>query len=271
MANIDMPSGLRVIGDSAFENCSSLGLTGDLSIPGTVEELKDQAFYNTNVENIVLPNGITTFNSNILGACPRLRKVAIPANVTEITGDSWAGVTIYGDEGSYAQTFAAENGNSFEANPYPGFVYDAHTNSIVSYNGDADDLDIPSVFYWGSRPYTIEKDAFAGTSIQTVSVRQIHTIGSGAFKNCSFLTGISPPDSLDMVSEYLFDGCGNLGNVTIPDGATEIGNYSFHACTSVTQVTVPDSVTRIGRYAYGVQQLFGGAVCQACTHAAFGR
>lgn len=64
-------------------------------------------------------DGITTIPTNAFRNCIKLNKVTIPASVESIAEDAFTNctalTTIYGTSGSYAETWAAENGYSFIA------------------------------------------------------------------------------------------------------------------------------------------------------------
>ena len=111
----------------------------------------------------------------------------------------------------------------------------------------------------------------------------VTTIGSGAFSDCSSLTGIvveeeNPrydsrnncnaiietatntlvcgcsttiiPDSVTTIGSEAFSGCKGLTNIVIPDSVTEIGEFAFYGCKNLTSIVIPNSVTKIGECAF---------------------
>ncbi|MBR2909892.1 MAG: leucine-rich repeat domain-containing protein [Clostridia bacterium] len=75
---------------------------------------------------------------------------------------------------------------------------------------------------------------------------------TGAFYNCTSMTGITFQDGLLSVSNYAFYSCSGLtGTLIIPDSVTSIGNNTFTDCSGLTgELIIPDSVTSIGYIAF---------------------
>ena len=71
-----------------------------------------------------------------------------------------------------------------------------------------------------------------------------------AFYNCTELTSITLPSSIDQVLDWAFEGCTGLTTVTFPEGVRLISNSVFYNCTNLTSVTFPESVTYIGNWVF---------------------
>ena len=80
--------------------------------------------------------------------------------------------------------------------------------------------------------------------------RNVTSIGSSAFRDCTSLTSITIPDSVTSIGSYAFYGCTSLTSITIPDGVTRIGDYTFCGCYSLLNVTIGRGVIIIGNYAF---------------------
>ena len=76
----------------------------------------------------------------------------------------------------------------------------------------------------------------------------VTSIGDDAFRECSGLTSITIPNSVTSIGDDVFSYCSGLTSVTIPNSVTSIGNYAFVRCSGLTSVTIPNSVTSIGEY-----------------------
>lgn len=68
--------------------------------------------------SVTLPNSLKTFGQSGFDGCSSLASVTIPSSVTSINNSAfWSlgSLTIYGSAGSYAETWASENGHTFIA------------------------------------------------------------------------------------------------------------------------------------------------------------
>lgn len=70
-------------------------------------------------------------------------------------------------------------------------------------------------------------------------------IGSNAFSDCTGLTSVIIPDSVNRIRYGAFEGCSELESVNIPDGIKVIEEDTFKDCTSLSTITVSDSVIEI--------------------------
>ena len=68
-------------------------------------------------------------------------------------------------------------------------------------------------------------------------------IGNLSFAQCSALTSVSFPGSLERIGQNAFWGCRALENAVLPEGLTELGSGAFFQCISLTQISVPTGVT----------------------------
>lgn len=122
--NFGANSQLKSIGSYAFENCCSLK---SITIPAGVETINECTF-RTNIwgdsddkcslENVKFAKGskLTTIDKWAFKNQKQLKSIELPESVTSIDPSAFEGSgleTIYGVKGSYAETFANENGFEF--------------------------------------------------------------------------------------------------------------------------------------------------------------
>lgn len=81
-------SGLRTIGDRAFDGCSSL-IGAD--IPAKVSSIGSYAFYECKkLETVILPTSISKVNKYTFAYCDSLKNVVVPRNVVSIGENAFA-------------------------------------------------------------------------------------------------------------------------------------------------------------------------------------
>ena len=115
MTELRIPDGVTSIGTGAFSSCS--GLTS-LTLPKELREIGEGAFrYCEGLTEVTIPDKVETIGDLAFTDCINLTKVTIPDQVTSIGEFAFSGLedtlTIYGDTGSAAETFAKEQGFSF--------------------------------------------------------------------------------------------------------------------------------------------------------------
>ena len=90
-------------------------------------------------------------------------------------------------------------------------------------------------------------DASLRLRIKKVVVEKgITYVGTRAFYDCSEMTSVSLPTTLETMGADVFMYCTGLTSVTIPDGVTFISGDFFLGCTSLKSVTLPDSLRNAG-------------------------
>ena len=116
LTNVTLPSSISTIPDSTFAGCESLS---SIKLPSSIKTIGDSAFAMTGFSQFTVPNGVTTIGDEAFSDCEKLTDITIPKSVTKI-GKSLADagaevVTIHGETGSYAETYAKQNDLAFKA------------------------------------------------------------------------------------------------------------------------------------------------------------
>ena len=90
----------------------------DFILPDNLKIIEDEAFAGCAFQYAYLPEGTEAIGSKAFADCPNLTFIHIPESCTSIAKDAFAGVTgltIFGQEGSYAEFYASKYGFIFAA------------------------------------------------------------------------------------------------------------------------------------------------------------
>ena len=106
LREVNLPDGLTNIEYDAFRDCSALV---SIEIPDNVNEIGASAFAGcTSLTSVTIPSRVDLVSYTFSG-CTSLREAHIPESVTLISDNTFKNcpqLTIYGQEGSYAQKYA---------------------------------------------------------------------------------------------------------------------------------------------------------------------
>ncbi len=112
--NVSLPESLIKIGNSAFYECTKLK---SIDLPINLETVETSAFQLCTVlDNVIIPTNTKTINNYAFDDCYSLHSILIPSTITHLertTIEISVALTIYGDVGSYAQSFATSNNIKF--------------------------------------------------------------------------------------------------------------------------------------------------------------
>ncbi len=179
------------------------------------------------IENIVIPEGVTSIGGGAFSGCSSLTSIVIPEGVTSI------GYNTFYECSSLTSIVIPESVTSIDSGTFYGC---SSLTSIV----------IPESVR------SIDYMAFSGCSSLTSIVipESVTSIDSGTFYGCSSLTSIVIPEGVTSIGSGTFSGCSSLTSIVIPEGVTTIGGSAFSGCSSLTSIVIPESVTTIGGFAF---------------------
>ncbi|MBR5773597.1 MAG: leucine-rich repeat protein, partial [Clostridia bacterium] len=114
LITIVVPEGVTAIPNYTFYGANYLrGIT----LPSTLTEIGNYAFYEcTSIVKLEIPNNVVKLGTHAFYSCTSLEKIWIGASATAIDSTALTGcpsLTIHGIEGTYAQTYAANNNIPF--------------------------------------------------------------------------------------------------------------------------------------------------------------
>ena len=157
-------------------------------------------YYVSEVENIVINEGMRGIGKYAFYDCSGLTTVTIPASVTSIGYAAFAGC-------SNLATMTVDAGNTkYDSRNGCNAIIEKETNTLIA----------------GCKNTKIPDD--------------VTSIGDFAFEGCISLTTVTIPAGVTRIGKRAFEGCTGLKTVTIGSGVTYIGNDAFYHCTAVTDV-----------------------------------
>ena len=225
--------GTEVICDYAFCWCKSLQ---NITIPNSVTSIGDRVFICCrSLQSVTIPNSVTSIGDEAFSGCRSLQSVTIPNSVTSI-----------GDE-------AFCSCRSLQSVTIPNSVTKIGDGAFSGCNICF--FICNSTYFQNDDVCLFNKDKTAIVSrikdcVNYIIPNSVTKIGDGAFSWCKSLQSITIPNSVTSIGDYAFKQCESLQSVTIPNSVTSIGDHAFEQCDSLQSVTIPNSVTKIGNGAF---------------------
>ncbi len=215
---LEIPEGIRKIGDSCFEDCTQLQ---GMDLPGTLEEIGRRAFFGCKaMTNITLEKtAVKTIKEQAFRDASKLEEVTFPASLSSLGRYAFQNTTKL-----YIVDFSRVNGAELALGQF-GFSRSGLRN-----------LKLPpdmSVIPEGAFE---ECTALSSLTLGADNDKGLKTIEKGAFKGCTGLTKLILKRSVDRVRNGAFEGCSKLKTVEIRSWDEETGEstifldeYSFPA------------------------------------------
>ncbi len=255
LKNLDIAEvNITALPTQAFYNSTNVE---NLILPNTLTTIGEEMFYQSKLKSVVIPASVITIERVAFYNCESLTSINIPASVETIEAIAFRNcsslATVTFEKGSHLKTI----GGSYDG----GSFYGAFSNCTALTS-----IEIPASVE------TIEAAAFKGCSkLATVAFEkgsQLKTIGGGydggsfygAFSNCTALTSIEIPASVETIEAAAFKGCSKLATVAFEKGSqlkTIGGGYdggsfygAFSNCTALTSIEIPASVETIEEAAF---------------------
>ena len=216
LKTIDLPDTVTEIGAFAFADCTSLK---DFTIPDGIKSIGEEAFYNSGITSLVVPESVETID-----------KLAFShmANLTNATFPAGCGITF--SDCKNLKT-AKITGNPTVIDNYMFYECSQLT-----------DFEIP-----GSVK-KIGYAAFYNTALkEAVIPASVTGIDDWAFGECQNLEKAVLSDGLKSIGGAAFYECPELTDSNIPDSVTTLGDFAFGWCPKLKDMTIPDTIDNFGK------------------------
>lgn len=209
-------SGIEVYQYDGDEVPSTLEIPRSIDGKTVVAVGEEFAFRNYNyryIEEVILPDTITTLAKSAFNSCDKLKKINLPASLEYVGPFAFTLCTSLTDIQSESEKFPVENG--------------------VIYNEDKTVL-------------------LSAPAVSEVTIPESVTeIGYYAFYYNSNLQSVVIPETVQVIAEGAFGDCSNLSRVTFAGDAYErIDDFAFAMCTALTRIQLPASVETMGDHVF---------------------
>jgi hypothetical protein len=170
--------------------------------------------YCTGLENVYVPDNITSINMWGFRGCSALKSVRFSENLSQIGDYGFSECTSL-DNVTFPASMTSTSDNSF-----------SNCSSLRN-------LDL------GKNLLVIGPSAFENDSILSgVNIPEtVYGLGVGAFKNCVSLPYVKiPKGDLTTVSKESFKGCNGIEWISLSENITSLGENAFEGCTGIKYV-----------------------------------
>lgn len=216
LTSINLPTGISAIGTAAFWRCTNLK---SIDIPAGVTSIGGSAFSEcTSLTSVNIPEGVNTIQRYTFSRCSSLTNVNIPSSVTNIGENAFSGCS------------------SLTSASIPNSVTRIHMGAFSGCNS-LTSVNIPSSVTG------IGESAFSGCT----SLISVHISDITAWYRIYFNSRESNPLCY---AERLYLNGMEVKTLNIPDGVKTISQYAFINASRIERVALPKSLKSVGAYAF---------------------
>ncbi len=248
-------------GTTNYDLGSKLTLFSNITLYAVWTEKYNIKYYNgTTLIRVEYPQGSSTAIGDGNGLAQKDSKLYWTTN-SDGTGTSYDVGEEYNGAGSislYAQWQEDDGTLSYTLNQ-SSKTYSVKASDPKTIKGE---VTIPET-YKGKKVAALDDLAFAEcSSVTKITIpNTVNSIGGGAFYDCSYLTSVNIPEGITELKAYveerpegntegLFGKCWSLTEIIIPKSVTVIGDAAFSNCNGLKSVTIKGEVTAIGSRAF---------------------
>ena len=200
----------------------------NLILSKTLSTIDTEAFYNSALKSVIVPNGVTTIEKCAFQNCSELKDVTFQED-SQLR-------TIEGGY-SYGAFYGCTSLTSIEIPASVQTIGEAAFEACVKLATVKFDKE--------SRLETIDSRSFYSCPITTIDIpASVEIIGAAAFSGCTRLASVKFESNSQLKaiaggynpSDGAFYGCTSLTSIEIPASVQTIGKAAFHPCTKLATV-----------------------------------
>ena len=238
LKSVRIPNSLSSLGGNVFFECRELtdvyatDLEHWMRLPFQSPE-SNPMYYADNlyfgdqlVENLQIPEGVSSIGANTFYGCSGLKSVSFPDSLTTIGESAFRSCT-------------GLTGLSF-----PDSLTTIGDSAFRDCTG-LTDLSLPD------RATALGRSVFSGCAgLTSISLPEDLTqISYGLFSGCSGISSFTIPPKVTRIEGYAFSNCTGLRSIAIPESVTQIDDWAFQYCRMLSSISIPNTVSEISEYA----------------------
>ena len=239
LKSIKLPPKVATIGNWAFHDCESLE---NIELPSSLQSIGANAFSScSSLKSINLPEGLLSLSTNAFEHCNALESIVLPASLTHIQGNPFTSCK------ALKEIKVAPGSQHFTTKDGVLFTKDMTQLVACPLNLDLGDYVVPATvtviapyaFFYCNHIKSLKmtgverigESAIYYCPIESVDLgTKLKVLENGAFYNCSKLTQVYLPSSVEMIGRNNFDFC-NLKLVSLSEQLSKnenaFNNFSF--------------------------------------------
>lgn len=258
-------SGDIVIPDTVEKICSSAFFETEINtvlIPSSVKEIEENAFvYCGWIQEVTMEEGVTTLGDNIFLNCDFGNAVIhLPStltNITEYSFDTGSKPVIFEYGGNEYRRYESYTTGEYSLYELIGMLIPGYEDGLLIKDGVLTDCLYCRDSYFSpivvpEGVAVIGKEVFYGGVNVFFEVELPQTLTEIDYRAFAFayIKSVEMPENVKKIGDSAFCGCFNLETVKLNEGLEEIGANAFAGCDDLMAVNIPSTVKHIDETAF---------------------
>lgn len=233
--HIDIPKGITTIKSGTFNSCNIKSVT----IPDTVISIEDYAFSNCDeLTYVEIPSSVAEIKEKAFWGCGNLKSINIPGSVKSIGENAFNSCTNLSDVIINDGVVDLPDSAFWECPNIKNIVIPTSVTNTLTFIDSLDNLETASISCSQHVNFRGKKKLKNVTFLGDANAYSLN------FSNCTALSSVVLPKSLERISPQAFWNCTSLLGIELPNNLKTIG-YNAFSYSSLMSINIPAAVTEI--------------------------